>query len=605
MVKSGGSELKKICGNIGSSMKMAASYSRSYFLYQTANALLGAGATVAGVVFPAAIIRCLYPEPIMESAIAYVLAWAVLQFFFNISQNGIGKLAGIEEKRINAGIMSRLNRGVSGIRYEEAEQSETLDRIAFARKSVERSSMARLISSFSAIMASFLSIAGLISVVSRLSVFLFLLSLFIMLVRYKATDKIVGLRYRAYEEKAGKERLLYHTIWYLPDVPNGKELRLYGLLDYVTGKFNQARKEIYKMDDRLVMKMAKAMILPTVMQGIQYLAIYGWMTFSLYKGEISVSDFTLYTAAILQFGNLLSGIAENLANIRGESQYIESYIDLLGGESGVLDIQKRPEENAGFTLEYQHVWYRYPGREEYALQDINVSIKPGDKISIVGLNGSGKTTFIKLAMGLYKPVKGSILVNGRDMEDIPQDERLRMFAPVFQDYFLTAYSVRENIAFTETADNETIEHAMEEAGIRKAVEAMPGGAECMVTRRFDSKGCELSGGEQQKLAIARAIYKNASMLILDEPTAALSPQAEYDIYRKLNQIAENKSVLFISHRLASCRFCDDILVFEEGKLREKGTHEALMGKDGLYRRLFTVQASYYEEEGGRDETEDI
>jgi len=228
------------------------------------------------------------------------------------------------------------------------------------------------------------------------------------------------------------------------------------------------------------------------------------------------------------------------------------------------------------------------------LEHISFTLAAGEKLGIVGLNGSGKTTLIKLLCRLYDPTEGRITLNGIDIRDIPHDEYTKLIGIVLQDFCLFAYSVKENVVFDSQTDEIRLEECLEKSGLSEKIASLPNGVHTSLYKTLDDTGVEFSGGEGQKLALARAVYKDAEILILDEPTSALDPLAELALFSRLADIAQGKATLFISHRLSSTRFCDKILVLSDGKIAETGSHDALMQKNGIYADLFRTQAKYYE-----------
>lgn len=250
----------------------------------------------------------------------------------------------------------------------------------------------------------------------------------------------------------------------------------------------------------------------------------------------------------------------------------------------------------GHVIEFRHVSFRYPHTENYVLNDVSLTLKAGEKLSVVGLNGAGKTTFIKLLCRLYDADSGEILLDGVNIKDYDYDEYMKLFSVVFQDFRLLAFSAKDNILLGKEDENgdENVDRLFEKTGILKKIDSLPKGRDTMMFKQFDKEGVELSGGEQQKMAIARALYKDAPVIILDEPTAALDPVAEYEIYRQFDSLVNGKTAVYISHRLSSCKFCDNIAVFSEGTVKEYGTHSELVHKpDGIYAEMFKAQAQYY------------
>ena len=247
-------------------------------------------------------------------------------------------------------------------------------------------------------------------------------------------------------------------------------------------------------------------------------------------------------------------------------------------------------------IEFKNVSFRYPGSKGYALKNINACIKSGEHWSVVGLNGAGKSTFIKLLCRLYECTEGEILVNGVNIMEYDYSRYMKMLSVVFQDFCLLNFSIKENLICDrpDKVEDEKLLPLLEEVGLKDKVDSLSMGLMTPVFRYYDQNGFEPSGGEQQKIAMARALYKNAPVLILDEPTAALDPVAEKEIYEQFDSMVRNKTAIFISHRLASCRFCDKLLVFKDGEIVERGTHESLVNlSDGLYARMYKTQEKMY------------
>ena len=261
---------------------------------------------------------------------------------------------------------------------------------------------------------------------------------------------------------------------------------------------------------------------------------------------------------------------------------------------GTLSVEKRDDND--YSIEFRDVSFKYPSSEAYALRHVSLKFRIGEKLAVVGMNGSGKTTFIKLLCRLYDPTEGVILLNGVDIRKYDYQEYLSIFSVVFQDFQLFAFSLGQNVAAGAAYDRSRVERCLDEAGFGQRLSEMPEGLDTCLYHDYDTNGVEISGGEAQKIAIARALYKNAPFIVLDEPTAALDPVSEYEVYQKFNEISGGKTAIYISHRLASCRFCDDILVFDEGKIVQHGTHETLLAQaDGKYAALWNAQAQYYTE----------
>ncbi|MDE7300201.1 MAG: ABC transporter ATP-binding protein/permease [Lachnospiraceae bacterium] len=259
---------------------------------------------------------------------------------------------------------------------------------------------------------------------------------------------------------------------------------------------------------------------------------------------------------------------------------------------GSLTVEKRKDRE--YEVEFKNVSFRYPGRDAWALKNVNMKFRIGERLAVVGMNGSGKTTFIKLLCRLYDPTEGEILLNGIDIRKYNYLDYMSIFSVVFQDFRLFAFPLGQNVAAGRDYDRERAKDCLIKAGFGGRLETMPEGLETHLYRDFSDNGVDVSGGEAQKIAIARALYKNSPFIVLDEPTAALDPIAEAEIYSKFSEIVGDKTAIYISHRLSSCRFCDNIAVFDQGQIVQQGSHDRLVADEsGKYYELWHAQAQYY------------
>lgn len=325
-------------------------------------------------------------------------------------------------------------------------------------------------------------------------------------------------------------------------------------------------------------------------------AIYLFVCLKAWAGAFDAGAMTQYISAVtLLYGNLVQVLGD-FGKLKANAAYLEKTFEFFDIPNkmyqGSLTTEKRSDCN--YEVEFQHVSFKYPGTKEYVLKDVSLKFKVGQKLAIVGENGSGKTTFIKLLCRLYDPDEGRILLNGIDIRKYDYREYMSIFSVVFQDFKLLAFPLGQNVAAGVSYDEDKVWECLTKAGLKERVLKMEKGLETCLYKEFEDTGVEISGGEAQKIAIARAIYKDAAFLILDEPTAALDPIAEYEIYSKFNEIAGERTAVYISHRLSSCRFCDEILVFDQGCVCQKGSHEELLAhQNGKYYALWTAQAQYY------------
>lgn len=327
--------------------------------------------------------------------------------------------------------------------------------------------------------------------------------------------------------------------------------------------------------------------------------IYGFTCLKALGGAFGVGMVTQYVAAATKMTVNVSELIRVYAEMKTNTKFLEeidTFLDIPNQMyQGSLTTEKRSDRN--YQVEFKDVSFRYPGSENWSLRHVNMKFKVGKRLAIVGENGSGKTTFIKLLCRLYDPQEGQILLNGIDIRKYNYRDYMNIFSVVFQDFQLISQPLGANVAGSQEYDPKKVERALEDAGFGERLKTMKNGLETILYKDFAENGVMVSGGEAQKISIARALYKDAPFIILDEPTAALDPIAEAEIYSKFNDIAGDKTAVYISHRLSSCRFCDEIAVFHEGQVVQQGTHEELLEEGGKYSELWNAQAQYYQTEG--------
>lgn len=386
----------------------------------------------------------------------------------------------------------------------------------------------------------------------------------------------------------------YMDIMSRPDAQ--KDLRIYGQQKIIledTEKSAERMKQGEKAQTRLFVR---KQLIGRSFSDLSGLLVYLFTGLRAYAGVISVGGVVTYASSILQFSKAAARLADSMGYMKQVALYARDYGEYMDlGKGKKQGVKKLEEPGEGeLSVEFEHVSFRYPGSEEYVLRDLNLKLDIGKRMAIVGKNGSGKTTFIKLLCGLYDVTEGCIRVNGVDIREYDHQEYCKLFSVVFQDFKLFSFPLGENIAGNTQADEGRVKDALERAGLGELPEKLEDGIYTYVDREFDDTGVVFSGGEKQKIAIARAIYKDAPFVIMDEPTAALDPLSECEVYAGFDKIAGGKTAIYISHRLASCRFCQDILVFDGGRVVQRGSHFELEKEEGLYREMWNAQAQYYQ-----------
>ena len=324
--------------------------------------------------------------------------------------------------------------------------------------------------------------------------------------------------------------------------------------------------------------------------------VYLFVCLKAWGGAFGVGSVTQYVGAVTALSTSLSTLVEMLGMLQSNTPFMRTIYEFLDIPNqmyqGSLTTEKRSDRQ--YEVEFRDVSFKYPGSSVWALRHVNMKFKVGERMAVVGENGSGKTTFIKLLCRLYDPQEGAILLNGIDIRKYNYRDYMNLFSVVFQDFQLLAQPLGANVAGSQTYDRAKVQQALVDAGFGDRLAKMSQGLDTMLYKEFAADGVDVSGGEAQKIAIARALYKNAPFIILDEPTAALDPIAEAEIYAKFNDIAGDKTAVYISHRLSSCKFCDEITVFDHGQVIQQGTHDALLADEGgKYYAFWIAQAQYY------------
>lgn len=384
------------------------------------------------------------------------------------------------------------------------------------------------------------------------------------------------------------------------DYEKGKDFRVYQAENMLFSRMKKLKEDTYDVIKKthFIPKMKYSSV-STIASSLMIGVVYAFVILKAFIGAITIGSVMMQINAIQRFYNGISSFATYINHFRVGCLYFANsikYFELPPIKYvGTLPIEKR--EDHEYDIEFKNVSFKYPGCDEYVLKNVSLSLKIGERLAVVGMNGAGKTTMIKLLCRLYDPTEGEILLNGVDIKKYDYNEYLSLFSVVFQDFTLYSFSIEENIAIDTNIDKDKLEKACIDAGLQERIEKMSKKTKTYVGKSFDEKGIDISGGEKQKIAIARALYKNASIIILDEPTAALDPIAEFEIYSKFDNLVGQKTAIYISHRLSSCRFCHDIIVFHEGELIQRGTHEQLLeNSSGKYTELWEAQAKYYKKE---------
>lgn len=489
--------------------------------------------------------------------------------------------------------------------YEQMEDPDVLRLMAEARQELQGGVASpalglRMPLLLTQLAAGLLGFAVYGSVITRLNPLVLAFMLLSAVVSALALSWVQRFEQGFYTRHAYTNQKLWNLLTWMQEKGYAKDIRLYSLTGWLDAMIREVMKQSYRECKSLGSRQMGAQLINAALILLRDGLAYAYLIRQLLAGQLSLGDFVLIFAAINGFASWVSLILEN-AGLLLRSSWAMSKIRVF------LDLpSRRPSSGSVPALQpgcppeirFEDVSYRYPGAAAPALEHISFTLHPGERVALVGMNGAGKTTLVKLLCGLYAPTSGAIYLNGQDLQKLDPRAYTALLAPVFQDIHLLPASIAVNVAQApaETLDRTKVARCLGQVGLQAAVGRLPKGMDTPLLASLVPGAVNLSGGELQKLAMARALYRDAPILILDEPTAALDPLAEQETYRQYHRLAEQKTSLYISHRLASTRFCDRILLLEKGRLVQTGEHDALMKAEGPYASMYQLQSSYYRAE---------
>lgn len=378
---------------------------------------------------------------------------------------------------------------------------------------------------------------------------------------------------------------------------------MFGLKNWLTQKFQEVNKIRYKYEKTNRKVWFWVSIVNTVFFVISQAIVYVYLIRCIFNKTITIGEFTLYLASTSAFFSSIMTLLNCINNFLNNNRFVNDFRSFYENEKirVYLSSEKQTKQilkpQKSYEFEFQNVSFKYPRAERFALQNVNIKIKAGERLAVVGLNGAGKSTFIKLLLRLYEPTEGKILLNGTDIQEYDLNSYFDIFSPVFQEVNLFAMTFAENVSMKEPdkTNKDFVKEAVIQSGLEEKLNSLENGLDTQLLKVIYDDGIDLSGGQKQKLALARALYKNSPVVVLDEPTAALDAIAESKLYSDFDKLIGGKTSVYISHRLSSTQFCNNIAMFKDGKLIEYGTHDSLINQNGEYANMFKIQAQYYVE----------
>lgn len=574
---------------------------KGYFALRFVKLFATAAVPFADIIMLPLIVDELVNEARIARIVLYVvilgLSNVVLGYINTVSDNFIQRYA----EKFSVYYKEQASMRIMELDFQVTEDKKALDQIELARNGMDWYSggLDGIVNALFTVAQNVLTLLGISTIILINAPWLLLLIFAVLFVTGLLNNKNNRIEQEEYKAMSKVNRIFSYLGWGIVDFRYGKDIRLYNAKDMLLNNYNYYCGDMVNTWYRMAGKQLVPSLLMDICDVVRDFGSYFYIGALAVLGKISLGTTTqLFTASAQLYGNMRS-LVINTQDIIKRTDYAYEYVKLMDFPEAIHKGTK-PVTHGPHVFEFKDVEFSYPGSDVRVLKGVNLKIESGEHLSIVGLNGAGKTTFVKLLCRLYDPTAGQILMDGTDIREYDYEAYMREFAPVFQDFKLFAFTVKENILLTDAEKEDKrgiLDEIFEKVGIRERVHEMENGADTYIFKHYDKDGIEPSGGEQQKIAIGRALYKNSPVVILDEPTAALDPVAEYEIYRKFEELVGGKTAVYISHRLSSCRFCDKIAVFADGIVSEYGTHQSLLKKeDGLYAKMFAAQAQYYRTE---------
>ena len=437
--------------------------------------------------------------------------------------------------------------------------------------------------------------------IGRLNIFILLGLVLHLIITLWINKKVHNIQYELKDKlsHAERKRNYYYTTTH--DFGFGKDIRIYNFKERILNNYNKEIEGYLNIHKLIKNKEFILSFISLFTLLISDLLTYGILIYKAYHG-MSIANFSMYLVAIGSLSLLLKTLAEDLTFIKNEGHYVYDFFEFMDKDLGEKGGKRTKIEHDTLEIEFKDVSFQYPKTDRYIFKNLNFRINKGERLAIVGINGAGKTTLVKLMLGLFDVTSGEILINGIPLKEFNRKELYSMFSVVFQDVNILAFTIKENVACTsKDIDENRVITALSKVGLYEKIKKFPKGLDQMMLKIIEEDGTEFSGGESQKLAIARALYKDANMIIMDEPTAALDALAEAEIYENFSELVDGKTSVYISHRLASTKFCDKIALFDQDGLKEYGSHQELMNQKGSYYEMFTIQGKYYNQGGNVNE----
>lgn len=575
------------------------------------NALISFGLTPIAALMPAAqawvgkliidnILKVIYAGVEPQVGLQRVLPYVLLELGLVVLSSLVGQFRSLSDRVLQYKLTNHVNSLIMekaiSLDLQFFEDPQFYDNLQNARRQSDSSAIS-IVNAILQIIQQVITLASVLVLLVRFSPLLAIVVFVAAIPSFLSQSQYAEMAFRAVTRRAKEARLLNYLEQLLTGNDTFKEVKMFGLGKPLLERYRQLFINFFNEDIAIARKKSLAGLGWGLLSSLAYYGSYVWVILRTIAGAATLGDMTMFLSIFRQSQQSITSLLGNFNNLYESNLYLDNLLDylkitpvLVNPKDGLM--APSPIEQG---IRFQNVSFKYPGSDVFVLKNINLFIPPGESIALVGLNGAGKTTLVKLLTRLYDPTEGEILLDGHDLREYDLASLHQRFGVIFQDFVRYQFSVRENIGFGQVDELENLEKikdAAERGGADQVIEGMPNGYETILGRRWE-KGLELSGGQWQKIALARAFMRNAEALILDEPTSALDAEAEYEIFKRFRELMSGRIAVLISHRFSTVRMADRIVVLSDGRIVELGSHAELMARGGPYSRLFELQAEGY------------
>lgn len=527
----------------------------------------------------------------VKTVVGILIAYTVLKVLGSVTT----EISVLKSKFIGDKITTKIFNKCEELDYESLYDKQLLEDRQFVLNSIKSGQFASLITSIRQILTNTITLFGTIYIIVDVEALIFVFIGISLILNIIATKYRAKHQFKLSKELSDSERKWDYFANINFDNQYAKDIRLYDYKDIINSDFKEMEVEARKFNSKAYIFMFISYSVSIITEYAINIAVYLMLGYKvLVEKTLTVGEFSLYLGAIVTFNQCLQNIAKDYIEIGKTGEYLEHYFKFINIESKNAKNSETVDISNGLKIQFKNVSFKYPKQDNYVLKNINFELNKGEKLAIVGENGAGKTTIVKLLTRFFEPTEGEILLNGENINNIDYDTYIENISTVFQDYKMFAFTIKDNVCSNnDNYDEQKMKEVLQEVGMEEKINSLENGINTYMYKVYDENGVELSGGQSQKLAMARALYKDTPIMIMDEPTSALDPKAEYEIFNTLMQIAKDKTSILISHRLSSTKKCDKILVMKNGCIDDVGTHDELIENDGLYKELYEMQAQFY------------